>query len=73
MLLGSHLKRHLFTRAVLMAFSGGDLKSSVEVLDTMWRAGASGWAATIARQPEKAAEALARFVALLSHARQAGA
>ncbi len=71
-LLGSHLKRHLFTRAVLMAFSG-DLKDSSEVLDTMWRAGASGWAATITRQPEKAAEALARFVALLSHARQAGA
>ncbi|WP_326550099.1 DEAD/DEAH box helicase [Micromonospora sp. NBC_01813] len=67
-LLGSNLKRHLFTRAVLMAFSG-DLRINAEVLDTMWRAGASGWAATIARQPEKAAEALARFVALLSHAR----
>jgi ATP-dependent helicase YprA (DUF1998 family) len=70
-LLGDHLKQHLFTRAVLMSFSG-DLRSSTEVLDTMWRAGASGWAATIARQPEKAAEALARFVALLSYARQAG-
>ncbi|HWG99612.1 MAG TPA: DEAD/DEAH box helicase [Pilimelia sp.] len=67
LVLGGNLRRHLFTRAVLMAFNG-ELRTGPEVLDTMWRAGASGWAATIARQPEKAAEALARFVALLSHA-----
>jgi ATP-dependent helicase YprA (DUF1998 family) len=68
LLLGENLKRHLFTRAVMQAL-GGELKTSAEVLDVMWRAGAAGWAEAVARQPEKAAEALARFVALLSYAR----
>ncbi|WP_327048055.1 DEAD/DEAH box helicase [Microbispora sp. NBC_01189] len=66
--LGRKLKRHLFTRAVMQALDG-ELKTGAEVLDIMWRAGAAGWAEAVARQPEKAAEALARFVALLSHAR----
>lgn len=66
--LGRNLKRHLFTRAVMIAL-GGQLRTGAEVLDVMWRAGASGWSAAITRQPEQAAEALARFVALLSHAR----
>ncbi|MGW4786734.1 DEAD/DEAH box helicase [Streptomyces sp. NPDC004230] len=67
-LLGENLKRHLFTRAVMQALDG-EVKTSPEVLDVMWRAGAAGWAEAVARQPEKAAEALARFVALLSYAR----
>ncbi|WP_055522615.1 DEAD/DEAH box helicase [Streptomyces graminilatus] len=67
-LLGENLKRHLFTRAVMQALDG-EVKSGPEVLDVMWRAGAAGWAEAVARQPEKAAEALARFVALLSYAR----
>ncbi|MFF7486544.1 DEAD/DEAH box helicase [Streptomyces luteogriseus] len=67
-LLGGNLKRHLFTRAVMQALGGG-VKTSAEVLDVMWRAGAAGWSEAVARQPEKAAEALARFVALLSYAR----
>ncbi|MFB6501331.1 DEAD/DEAH box helicase [Streptomyces sp. NPDC002466] len=66
--LGGNLKRHLFTRAVMQALGGG-VKTSAEVLDVMWRAGAAGWSQAVARQPEKAAEALARFVALLSYAR----
>ncbi|WP_433194582.1 DEAD/DEAH box helicase [Nocardia sp. CA-107356] len=66
--LGDRLRRHLFTRAVLQALDG-KLKTSAEVLDVMWRAGAAGWAEAVARQPEKAAEALARYVALLSYAR----
>ncbi|MFC9125477.1 DEAD/DEAH box helicase [Streptomyces sp. NPDC057099] len=68
LLLGENLKRHLFTRAVMQALDG-EVKNSAEVLDVMWRAGAAGWAEAVARQPEKAAEALARFVALLSYAR----
>ncbi|MET9086073.1 DEAD/DEAH box helicase [Streptomyces sp. NPDC004237] len=67
-LLGENLKRHLFTRAVMQALDG-EVKTSPEVLDIMWRAGAAGWSEAVARQPEKAAEALARFVALLSYAR----
>ncbi|MEU8641853.1 DEAD/DEAH box helicase [Streptomyces sp. NPDC048674] len=67
-LLGENLKRHLFNRAVMQALDG-EVKTSDEVLDVMWRAGAAGWAEAVARQPEKAAEALARFVALMSYAR----
>ncbi|MET7423598.1 DEAD/DEAH box helicase [Dactylosporangium sp. NPDC005555] len=67
-LLGANLKRHLFTRAVMIAL-GGEVKTAAEVLDIMWRAGAANWSSAITRQPEKAAEALARFLALLSHAR----
>ncbi|MFD0857270.1 DEAD/DEAH box helicase, partial [Actinomadura adrarensis] len=66
--LGGNLKRHLFTRAVMQALDGG-VKTSDEVLDIMWRAGAAGWSEAVATQQEKAAEALARFVALLSYAR----
>ncbi|MFI1106378.1 DEAD/DEAH box helicase [Streptomyces physcomitrii] len=67
-LLGTNLRRHLFTRAVMQALDG-EVKTGPEVLDIMWRAGAAGWAEAVTRQPEKAAEALARFVALLSYAR----
>ncbi|MEV0367352.1 DEAD/DEAH box helicase [Nocardia fusca] len=66
--LGDRLRQHLFTRAVLQALDG-EVKTGAEVLDVMWRAGAAGWAEAVARQPEKAAEALARYVALMSYAR----
>ncbi|MEE6309537.1 DEAD/DEAH box helicase [Plantactinospora veratri] len=66
--LGRRLKQHLFTKAILVALSG-EVKTGAEVLRLMWRAGAQSWSAAITRQPEKAAEALARFVALLSYAR----
>ncbi|MEV4666073.1 DEAD/DEAH box helicase [Micromonospora echinofusca] len=66
--LGARLKQHLFTRAMLIAL-GSEVKTGAEVLKLMWRAGAHGWSATITKQPEKAAEGLARFVALLSYAR----
>src|SRR5262249_29458881 len=66
--LGGNLKRHLFTPAQMTAL-GCEREAGSEVLDLMWRAGASGWSAAVSRQPEKAAEALARFVALLSYAR----
>ncbi|QOC90860.1 DEAD/DEAH box helicase [Micromonospora craniellae] len=66
--LGRRLKRHLFTKALLIALEG-DVKSGPDVLRLMWRAGAQSWSSAITRQPEKAAAALARFVALLSYAR----
>ncbi|MDT3444486.1 DEAD/DEAH box helicase [Pseudofrankia sp. BMG5.37] len=66
--LAERLRVHLFTRAVMLALDGR-VKTGPEVLDLMWRAGASGWSEAIVRRPEKAAEALARFVALLSYAR----
>ncbi|MCK9895051.1 DEAD/DEAH box helicase [Frankia sp. AgB32] len=65
--LGERLRVHLFTRAVMIALDG-EVKTGPEILDMMWRAGASGWSEAITRRPEKAAEALARFVALLSYA-----
>ncbi|MDX3447979.1 DEAD/DEAH box helicase, partial [Streptomyces scabiei] len=66
--LGDNLKRHLFTRAIMHGL-GGEVRTSAEVLDVMWRAGAAGWSEAVASRPEQAAEALARFVALLSYAR----
>ncbi|WP_330347641.1 DEAD/DEAH box helicase [Streptomyces sp. NBC_00582] len=68
LVLGDNLKRHLFTRAIMHGL-GGEVRTSAEVLDVMWRAGAAGWSEAVASRPEQAAEALARFVALLSYAR----
>ena len=66
--LGRILRKHLFTHAVMQALDG-DVKTGPEVLDIMWRTGASSWARSITEHPDQAAEALARFVALLSYAR----
>lgn len=66
--LGAKLKRHILTQAVLLALNG-ELKSVDEILAVLWRAGAYSWGQAITQQPEQAAEALARFVALLSAAR----
>ncbi|MFB6888561.1 DEAD/DEAH box helicase [Kitasatospora sp. NPDC056327] len=66
--LGARLKRHILTQAVMTALDG-ELKSVDEVLAVLWRAGAYSWGQAITQRPEQAAEALARFVALLSTAR----
>lgn len=47
----------------------GQVRSTPEVLDLMWRRGAQAWGRTITLRPDVAAKALARFVALLSVAR----
>lgn len=66
--LGRVLKEHPFTRALLSALSG-EVKTNAEVLDLMWRHGAGNWSQAITRRPEQASQSLARFVALLSYAR----
>lgn len=67
--LGGLLKKSPLTSAVMRALEGGAIASGDEVLGTMWRYNAHHWARTIQQQPEVAAKALARFVALLSVAR----
>ncbi|MFF7899739.1 DEAD/DEAH box helicase [Streptomyces sp. NPDC088817] len=66
--LGRVLKKHPLTSAVLHALDG-QVRPVPEVLDLMWRSGAQAWGRTITLRPEVAAKALARFVALLSVAR----
>ncbi|MFI9783098.1 DEAD/DEAH box helicase [Kitasatospora sp. NPDC051984] len=66
--LGAALKRHRLTYAVLSAFDG-TVRSYDEILDVMRREGAAGWDEAVTTRPEVAALALARFVALLSVAR----
>lgn len=66
--LAENLTQHSLTFAVMKALDGG-VQTSSEVLDLLWRSGAPTWAQTITHQPEVAAVALARVVALLSIAR----
>jgi ATP-dependent helicase YprA (DUF1998 family) len=66
--LGALLRRHVLTKAVMSALAD-EVKTPDEVMDAMWRAGAYSWGKEIAQRPQLAAEALARFVALLSIAR----
>ncbi|MFF6835737.1 DEAD/DEAH box helicase [Streptomyces sp. NPDC012438] len=66
--LGGHLKRHMLASAVMHALDG-QVRTVPEVLDLMWRRGAPSWGQAITRQPDVAASALARLVALLSVAR----
>ncbi|MDT8910049.1 DEAD/DEAH box helicase [Amycolatopsis sp. PS_44_ISF1] len=68
--LGETLKQHPLTAAVLHA-SDGAVRTSAELLNVMWRVRATSWSRAVAQQPEVAATALARFVALLSVARVA--
>ncbi|OIV36514.1 RNA helicase [Mangrovactinospora gilvigrisea] len=65
--LGANLKQHILTQAVIRALDTG-VRTAAEVLDVMWRHGAYSWGQTITQRPEVAADALARFVALLSMA-----
>ncbi|MFF7376408.1 DEAD/DEAH box helicase [Streptomyces massasporeus] len=66
--LGAVLKRNRLTYAVLKAFDG-TVRTYDEVLDVMRRSGAKSWDEAITTRPQIAALALARFVALLSEAR----
>jgi replicative superfamily II helicase len=66
--LGALLKRRMLTYAVMMAL-GGEVKSYDVILAEAWRHSAQSWSRAVAQDPELAAEALARFVALLSEAR----
>ncbi|MEU5170180.1 DEAD/DEAH box helicase [Streptomyces mutomycini] len=66
--LGGLLKKHMLTSAVMHALDG-QVRTVPEVLDLMWRRGAFSWGQAITRQPEVAASALARLLALLSVAR----
>ncbi|GAA0410943.1 DEAD/DEAH box helicase [Streptomyces luteireticuli] len=66
--LGAALKRNRLTYAVLKAFDG-TVRTYDEVLDVMRRSGAASWDEAITTRPQIAALALARFVALLSVAR----
>ncbi|MGB3443132.1 MAG: DEAD/DEAH box helicase [Actinophytocola sp.] len=66
--LGATLKRHPLTAAVLHA-SNATVKTNAEVLNIMWRSRAASWSRAVVEKPEIAAKALARFVALLSIAR----
>lgn len=67
-LLGRNLRKNPLTAAVMRAASGG-VHTYAEILDIFWRAGAPHWVAAITQTPEIAEQALARFVALLSIAR----
>jgi len=66
--LGEALRGHLFTRAVLKVLDGGPL-TPAEMLGPLPRDGAYGWDNALRKDPRLAAEALARFVGLLAHAR----
>ncbi|MET9244941.1 DEAD/DEAH box helicase [Nonomuraea sp. NPDC003709] len=66
--LGEVLKKHILTQAVLDLLSGGP-RTLDEMLELLPRRGAYNWGAYIRDNPIKAATALARFVALLSQAR----
>jgi ATP-dependent helicase YprA (DUF1998 family) len=66
--LGTRLKRHILTAAVLTVLSGGPA-GPVAMLERLPRQGAYAWGHAVRTQPVAAATALARFVALLSYAR----
>lgn len=66
--LGATLKTHLLTAAVLHTFDES-VRTVDEVLNLMWRERAASWARAVTNKPDVAAVALARFVALLSYAR----
>ncbi|GII75682.1 DEAD/DEAH box helicase [Sphaerisporangium rufum] len=66
--LGAVLRRHILTQAVLDLLGDGP-RTPQEMLELLPRRGAYNWGAYIRDNPARAATALARFVALLSHAR----
>ncbi|WP_021591493.1 DEAD/DEAH box helicase [Actinomadura welshii] len=63
------LKRHILTRAVLELLKDGDPLTPEEMLKLLPKMGAYAWGASIRDNPSTAAKALARFVALISEAR----
>jgi replicative superfamily II helicase len=66
--LGALLRTHVLTRAVLTALADG-VRDPAQILDILWRNNAYSWGRAVAERPQQAAVALARFVALLSVAR----
>ncbi|MFD6095194.1 DEAD/DEAH box helicase [Nocardiopsis flavescens] len=66
--LGGLLRRHILTRAVLEILDG-TVRSLDEVLEGLPRHGAYDWGRALRGAPELTAEALSRYVALLSLAR----
>jgi RAD3-like DEAD/DEAH box helicase len=66
--LGRVLRTHILTHALLDVL-GSRPSTSREVLDLLPRKGAYNWGEAFLRSPERTATALARFVALLSAAR----
>ena len=66
--LGRVLRTHILTHALLDVL-GVRPSTSSEVLDLLPRKGAYNWGEAFRRSPEQTAAALARFVALLSEAR----
>jgi len=66
--LGALLKRRMLTYAVMMAL-GSQAKPYDAILTEAWRHNAQSWSRTVAQDAGLAAEALARFIALLSEAR----
>lgn len=67
--LGDVLKRHILTRAVLLLLKDGQPETPDSMLDLLPKMGAYAWGAVIRDNRERAAKALARFVALISSAR----
>ncbi|RKS79692.1 uncharacterized protein DUF1998 [Actinomadura pelletieri DSM 43383] len=67
--LAKALKRHILTRAVLDLLKDGDPLTPEQMLKLLPKMGAYAWGAFIVDNPAKAATALARFVALVSAAR----
>ena len=68
--LGGRLRRHILTSAVLAVLSDRPADFE-EMLARLPRHGAYAWGAAVRTHPRATATALARFVALLSHARDA--
>ncbi|MES9539948.1 DEAD/DEAH box helicase [Actinomadura sp. NPDC000600] len=66
--LGAVLRRHILTSAVLEVLDGRP-HTLGEILELLPRKGAYSWGNAIRLSPKQAATALARFVALLSEAR----
>src|SRR5262249_157653 len=66
--LGRLLRRHPLTKAVLDTL-GPKPRTFGEVIDVLPRKNATGWGSAMKTRPEVTAKALARFVGLLSSAR----
>ncbi|MCK9904166.1 RNA helicase [Parafrankia colletiae] len=66
--LGRLLRRHILTHAVL-GLLGDEPRTPAEILELLPRHGAYRWGLALQHEPEVAALALARFVGLLSAAR----
>jgi hypothetical protein len=66
--LGQALRKHILTHALLDVL-GDKPSTSSEILEVLPRGGPYSWGAAFRQSPKQAADALARFVALLSEAR----